>query len=155
MSEFQISTQDDISKVTLVSVPDVPGIAARVFGSLWAHGFNVQLITSSSSGTGGKVNLTFVLAKKDLQSAMFELKRIREDIKAEELAVDPKVALVTIAHPQLSQTPGVAGKAFDILASCNINVQAVCTSMTTLQCLIARNQLELAAQALQKEFGLS
>jgi aspartate kinase len=154
MSEFQISTQDDISKVTLVSVPDVPGIAARVFGSLWAHGFNVQLITSSS-GAGGKVNLTFVLAKKDLQSAMFELKKIREDIKAEELAVDPEVALVTIAHPLLSQTPGVAGKAFDVLASCNINVQAVCTSMTSLQCLIAKNQLELAAQALQKEFGLS
>src|SRR4030043_2474825 len=118
MSEFQISTQDDISKITLASVPDVPGIAARVFGSLWAHGFNVQLITSSS-GTGGKVNLTFVLAKKDLQSAMFELKKIREDIKAEELAVDPEVALVTITHPQLSQTPGVAGRAFDVLASCN------------------------------------
>lgn len=151
MPEFQISTQDDISKVTLVSVPDVPGIAARVFGSLWAHGFNVQLITSSS-GTGGKVNPTFVLAKKDLQSAMFELKKIREVIKAEELAVDPEVALVTIAHPLLSQTPGVAGKVFEVLASCKINVQAVCTSMTTLQCLIARNQLKLAAQSLRKEF---
>ena len=151
MSEFQISSQDDISKITLVSVPDTPGIGARVFGSLWAHGFNVQFI-SSSSGTVGKVNLTFVLAKKDIQPAMFELKKIREAIKAEELAVDPEVALISLTHPQLSQTPGVAGKAFDALACCDINVQAVSTSTNSLNCLISKNQLEQATQVLQKEF---
>ncbi|MDH4223985.1 MAG: ACT domain-containing protein [candidate division Zixibacteria bacterium] len=153
MSDYQISTQNDISKVTLVSVPDMPGIAARVFGSLWAHGFNVQLITSSS-GSAGKVNLTFILSKKDLQPAMFELKKIREEIKADELAIDPEVALISIIHPQLSQTPGVAGKAFDVLAGCDINIQAVSTSMTCLNCLIAKNQLEQATRALQKEFKL-
>lgn len=155
MSEFQILNQMDISKVTLVSVPDLPGIAARIFGSLWSHGMNVQLITSASCGTMGKVNITFVLAKKDLQSAMFELKKIREDIKAQELAIDPEVALVTVTHPQLSQTPGIAGRAFEVLATQKINIQAVCTSMTCLHCLIAKNQLDQATQALQKEFGLN
>lgn len=153
MPEFQVLSQREISKVTLVAVPDVPGIAARIFGSLWSHGVNVQLITSSS-GTTGKVNITFVLAKKDLQSAMFELKKIREDIQAKEVSIDPEVALITVTHPQLSQTPGIAGRAFDTLASQNINIQAVSTSMTCLHCLIAKNQLELAAQSLQKEFGL-
>ncbi len=153
MPEFQILSQKEISKVTLVSVPDVPGIAARIFGSLWSHGVNVQLITSSS-GTTGKVNITFVLAKKDLQSAMFELKKIREDVKAQEVSIDPEVALVTVTHPQLSQTPGIAGRAFDTLAAKNINIQAVSTSMTCLHCLVAKSQLDLASQALQKEFGL-
>ncbi len=110
MPEFQIQTQKDISKVTLASVPDLPGNAARVFGSLWSHGVNVQLITSSS-GTHGRVNITFVLDKRDLQYAMFELKKIREDIKAEELAIDQEVAVITVTHPQLSQTPGIAGRA--------------------------------------------
>jgi aspartate kinase len=153
MPEFQIQSLRDISKVTLVAVPDLPGIAARIFGSLWSHGVNVQLITSSSS-TSGKVNITFVLEKKDMQYAMFELKKIREDIKAEEVSIDPEVAVVTVTHPQLSQTPGIAGRAFDTLASHNINIQAVSTSMTCLHCLIAKNQLDLASRALQKEFGL-
>ena len=153
MNDFQLTTNPKVAKITLTKAPDRPGIAAQIFGSLWSHGLNVQLIVSSS-GTEGKVNITFAIDRNDLNHAIFELKSIKEEIGAQGLDIDKKVALITISHPRLAQTPGVGSRIFGTLSKVKINVEAVSSSSNSLTCMIAEGELPQAIEALQKEFAL-
>ncbi len=153
MEEFQVTVHSDVAKITLVSVPDKPGIAAQIFGTLWSHGLNVQLIVSSSSAKG-KTNITFAIAGNDLNRSILELKSARESVGAESLDIKPDAALISISHPKLSLTPGIANRIFSALSGINVNVEAVSSTPTCITCLLSRKDLSRSAEILQKEFGL-
>lgn len=154
MEEFQITSNSDVAKVTLNSVPDKPGVAARIFGSLWSHGLNVQLIVSSS-GTKGKTNITFAIAGNDLNHSILELKNAQELVGAESLDIKPDAALISVSHPKLSQTPGIANRIFSALSKASVNIEAVSSSHTCITCLLAKDDLLKSTEALRKEFELN
>ena len=154
MNDFQLTANSDVAKITLTQAPDKPGIGAQIFGSLWSHGLNVQLIVSSAS-TEGKVNITFAISKNDLDHAIVELKSIKEEIGAQGLDIDPDVALLTISHPQLAQTPGVGNKIFGSLSKVSVNVDAVSSSANSMTCMIRTCELPKAMETLKQAFGLS
>ena len=153
MEEFQITSNSDIAKITLNSVPDKPGIAAQIFGSLWSHGLNVQLIVSSSA-IEGKTDITFAIAQDDLNHSILELKNVKELIGAEGLDINPEAALISITHSKLAETRGIGKRIFSTLSKIKVNVDAISSTPTCITCLVSKDEALKSTQALQREFGL-
>lgn len=152
MPEFGITSKRDVAKVTLKSAPDRPGIGAQVFGALWSYDINVELV-SSTSGLEKRQDIILVVAKNHLNSAILKLKKIKEEIDAEDLLVDQNIAVISITHSGLSKTPGVGVKVFSALSNANINVEAVCSSTNAISCIIRAEDASRAEESLRKELA--
>jgi len=148
---IEISCNEDVCMITLNSAPDRPGIGAQVFGDLWSSGINVQMITSAPVAKG-KANITLTIGHKDLNHAIFCLKKVQQHIGAESLQVDSDAALLSVSAPNLAQTPGVATQIFKVLSEKNINVEAVSTSPTLISCIIQKAFASKATKALRQKF---
>jgi aspartate kinase len=152
MSEFNVTSRTDVAKVTLNSAPDRPGIGAQIFGALWSYDINVELV-SSAPAPEGKADVTLVVGKNHLNPAILKLQKIKEELDAKDLTVDHDIAIVSISHPQLSRTPGIAAKVFSLLSQVAINVEAISSSTTSIACVIREKEGEKAVQALREGLG--
>ena len=152
MSEFNVVSRTDVAKVILNSAPDRPGIGAQIFGALWSYDINVELV-SSAPAPEGKADITLVVGKDHLNPAILKLKKMKEDLDARDLTVDQDIAIVTVSHPNLSRTPGIAAKIFSILSQATINVEAISSSTTSIACVIREKEGQKAVETLQKELG--
>ncbi|MCK4385545.1 MAG: ACT domain-containing protein [candidate division Zixibacteria bacterium] len=149
MSQFDVTSRTDVAKVTLNSAPDRPGIGAQIFGALWSYDINVELV-SSAPAPEGKADVTLVVGKDHLNPAILKLQKIKEELDAKDLTVDQDVAIVTVNHPQLSRTPGIAAKIFSLLSQADINVEAISSSTTSIACVIREKEGQKAVEALQE-----
>ena len=152
MSEFDVTSRSDVAKITLNSAPDRPGIGAQIFGALWSYNINVELV-SSAPAPEGKADVTLVVGKDHLNPAILKLKKIKEELDAKDLTIDQSIAIVTVSHPKLSRTPGVAAKVFSLLSQANINVEAISSSTTTIACVIREKEGAKAVEILCKGLG--
>jgi len=153
MSEFVITSKTDVAKITLKSAPDRPGIGAQVFGALWSYDINVELV-SSTSGLEKKQDIILVVSKNHLNPSILKLKKIKEEIEAEDLLVDQNIAILSVTYSALSKTPGIGAKVFAALSLANINVDAVCSSTNSISCIIRMKDALLAEEVLRKELGV-
>jgi aspartate kinase len=149
MSEFDVISRTDVAKITLNSAPDRPGIGAQIFGALWSYNINVELV-SSAPAPEGKADVTLVVGKDHLNPAILKLKKIKEELDARDLTIDQDVAVVTVSHPKLSRTPGVAAKVFSLLSQAHINVEAISSSTTSIACVIREKEGGKAVEILCK-----
>ncbi|MFQ6002877.1 MAG: ACT domain-containing protein [Candidatus Zixiibacteriota bacterium] len=152
MTEFDVASRTDVAKITLNSAPDRPGIGAQIFGALWSYDINVELI-SSAPASEGKADVTLVVGKNHLNPAILKLQRMKEELDAEDLTVDHDIAIVTVSHPKLSRTPGIAAKVFSLLSQADINVEAISSSTTSIACVIREKEGQKAMEALSKGLG--
>lgn len=152
MSEFNVISRTDVAKVILNSAPDRPGIGAQIFGALWSYDINVELV-SSAPAPAGKADITLVVGKDHLNPAILKLKKMKEELDARDLTVDQDIAIVTVSHPNLSRTPGIAAKIFSLLSQADINVEAISSSTTSIACVIREKEGQKAVEALQKGLG--
>jgi aspartate kinase len=143
----------DVSKITLEGVPDRPGIAAEIFGTLGSKGFNVELVVSTG-GAGGRADISFAVLRAEEEKILRELETIRDEAGARSLTANSNVALVSIVGQHLSTEPGIAGRMFSALSKQGINIEVISTSMSSVTCLIDEAAVDRALQALRKEFGL-
>jgi aspartate kinase len=150
MPEFGVAARTDVAKITLKSAPDRPGIGARVCGALWSYDINVELVSSTSGLEKGQ-DITLVVTKDHLNSAILKLNKIKEEIEAKDLLVDHNIAVISITHSGLSKTPGVGAKVFSALSSAKINVEAVSSSTNAISCVIREEEISKAMEALKKE----
>ncbi len=150
MSDFVITSKTDVAKITLKSAPDRPGIGAQVFGALWSYDINVELV-SSTSGLEKKQDIILVVSKSHLNPSILKLKKIKEEIEAEDLLVDQNVAILSVTYSGLSRTPGIGAKVFSALSQAKINVEAVCSSTNSISCIVRAKDAPLAEEALRKE----
>jgi aspartokinase len=149
MSEFDVTSRTDIAKITLNSAPDRPGIGAQIFGALWSYNINVELV-SSAPAPEGRADVTLVVGKNHLNPAILKLKKIKEELDAKDLTIDQGIAIVTVSHPKLSRTPGIAAKVFSLLSEANINVEAISSSTTSIACVIREKEGKKAVEVLGK-----
>jgi aspartate kinase len=154
MDELHAVANREITKLTLEGVPDRPGIAAEVFGSLGSQGFNIELVVSTG-GSGGRADISLAVSRGDQDAAVRALDMIREEVGARSLAVNSKVALVSIVGQHLSTEPGIAGRMFRALSSHGINIEVISTSMSSVTCMIEEVRTDEAIAALRGEFKLS
>jgi aspartate kinase len=141
------------AKVTVVAVPDRPGIAARLFRSLADRGVNVDMIVQNTSHDG-TTDISFTIPKADLASAMEVSAPIAADIGAREVTNDSTIARVSIVGAGMKTNPGVSATMFETLSANGINIQMISTSTIRLSCVIDADRVEDAVQVLHSAFGL-
>jgi aspartate kinase len=141
------------AKVAIRGVPDVPGVAAKIFGALDEKSIVVDLIVQNVS-KDGRTDLTFTLGKSDLPKAKELIKKVAESISAEGVETDDQVAKVSIVGVGMRNHSGVAAKMFQVLSQEGINLQMISTSEIRVSCVIHAKYTELAVRSLHTAFGL-
>ena len=141
------------AKIAIRGVPDVPGIAAKVFGTLDEKAIVVDLIVQNVS-LDGKTDLTFTVGKADFAKAKEVVKKIAKAIGAKGVDTDDQIAKVSIVGVGMRNHSGVAAKMFKVLAREGVNVQMISTSEIKVSCVIHAKYTELAVRSLHTAFGL-
>ncbi|MBU6506755.1 MAG: aspartate kinase [Alphaproteobacteria bacterium] len=149
-----IAYSRDDAKVTLVKVPDRPGVAAAIFGPLAEHAINVDMIVQNISDDGRTTDLTFTVSKADLARTVKVLEAQRKALAYAELKPDPNVVKISVIGVGMRSHAGVAQKMFSTLANKNINIQVISTSEIKVSVLVAEEYTELAVRALHTAYGL-
>ena len=148
-----IAYSRDEAKITLRRVPDRPGIAAALFGTLSEQNVNVDMIVQNVSADG-TTDLTFTVGKADLPRAEAALDLVRAQVGYAEVLADPDVAKVSVVGVGMRSHAGVASTMFSALADKAINIQVISTSEIKVSVLIAAEYTELAVRALHAAYGL-
>ena len=143
----------DVAKITVVGVPDRPGIAAGIFGPLASAGISVDTIVQNAS-IQGITDLTFTVAKSDLSGAMVVVKPIAKSVGARECVSDAKLGKVSIIGSGIQNTPGYAARMFSALSEKGINIQLITTSEIRITCIIDENRVKDAVRTLHRVFEL-
>ena len=148
-----IAHETDVAKVTLLRVPDRPGVAASTFGPFGEAGINVDIIVQNVSHDG-TTDLSFTIAKSDLKRANTLLDDVAKMVGAEGFATDSDVAQVSVIGTGIRGTPGMFAKIFRTLADSGINIQMISTSEIDITCIIDRASVREAVRALHQAFEL-
>ena len=149
-----IAYSRDEAKITLVSVPDQPGVAAAIFGPLADNGINVDMIVQNVSHDNRSTDMTFTLPIADLDRAIATLEGNREQLEYKELRSDKDVTKISVIGVGMRSHAGVAQRMFTTLAEKGINIQVISTSEIKVSVLIAEEYTELAVRALHTAYGL-
>ena len=141
------------AKVALMSVPDRPGVAARLFGALSDHGVNVDMITQAVQAENIN-DIGFTVPRNDLDKAVEVATEVSKAIGAGEVVKDLDVAKVSIVGSGMVNHAGIAAKMFQALADGNINIQMIATSEIKVSCVISREQAQQAVRLVHNAFHL-
>ena len=148
-----IAYDKDQARVTLHEVPDVPGIAAAVFGPLSEKGVLVDMIVQNTS-LDGHTDITFTVSRKDLNQTLAIMDEVAKKIGASEVVHDVNVAKVSAIGVGMRNHSGVAARAFAALTQEGINILMISTSEIKITILIQEKYVELAVRILHDTFGL-
>jgi aspartate kinase len=143
----------NVAKITLVSVPDQPGVARKVFGPLADAGINVDMIVQNV-GHGGATDLSFTIPRVELAKAKRMLEPLVHDLGCRDLTTDSSVAKVSIVGAGIQNAPGYAARMFGTLADAGINIEMISTSEIRITTIIAEDRVEDAVRALHAAFQL-
>jgi aspartate kinase len=143
----------NVAKVTLVEVPDRPGVAAMVFEPLAEAGINVDIIVQNV-GHRGATDLSFTIPEGELARTKRLLEPLVQDLGFREMTTDSSVAKVSIVGAGIQNAPGYAARMFRTLADGGINIEMIATSEIRITCTIAEDQVEDAMRLLHAAFEL-
>jgi aspartate kinase len=148
-----IAANRDEAKITIVGVPDRPGIAYQILGPIGDANIDVDMIVQNV-GHDGLTDLSFTVHRNDYRRALEILKPVKEHINAREVIGGDKIAKVSIVGVGMRSHAGIASTAFRALAEEGINIQMISTSEIKISVLIDEKYTELAVRVLHKVFGL-
>ncbi len=143
----------DVAKITVVGVPDRPGIAAAIFESLAKAGISIDTIVQNAS-IENITDLTFTVAKSQSAKAMQLVAPIAKSIGARDCISDSKLGKVSIIGTGMQNTPGYAARMFGALSEQSINIQLITTSEIRITCIIDEDRVGGAVRALHRAFEL-
>ncbi|HEY32611.1 MAG TPA: aspartate kinase [Dehalococcoidia bacterium] len=143
----------DVAKVTVVGVPDRPGIAAAIFEPLAAANISVDTIVQNAS-IDNITDLTFTVSRGQLEEVMEVIKPITQEIGARECVSDATLGKVSIVGTGMQNMPGFAARMFSALSEKGINIQLIATSEIRITCIIDEAKVKDAVRALHRAFEL-
>ena len=141
------------AKLSILRVPDRPGIAARVFGALGDRNIVVDMIVQNI-GRDGLTDISFTVARADRPRAEETLAGVSQEVGAEGILADDRVAKVSIVGVGMRSHAGVASRMFETLSRENVNIQMISTSEIAVSCVIEDKYTELAIRSLHDAFEL-
>jgi len=144
----------NVGKITVVGVPDRPGIAASIFAPLAKAGISVDTIVQNASIMDKITDLTFTVTKSDLAKAMEVVAPIAKSIGARDYVSDAKLGTVSIIGTGMQNTPGYAARMFSALSEKNINIQLITTSEIRITCIINEDEVKDAVRVLHRAFEI-
>ncbi len=141
------------AKITIVGVPDKPGIAARIFGPVAEAHINVDMIIQNIS-QAALTDLSFTVPRADLKKAVPLIQGVAKDIEAKSVSVTEAIAKVSLIGVGMRSHSGVAAKMFEVLSREGVNIMMISTSEIKISCVVEEKYLELAMRSLHSAFGL-
>ncbi len=148
-----VVTDTSEAKVTVVAVPDKPGISAALFEPLAAANVNVDMIVQNTSHDG-TTDISFTIPKADVATAETIVQRIAAEVQARGVEHDSGIAKISLVGAGMKTSPGIAAKMFRVLADEGINIQMISTSTIRISVVTSATDLDKAARALHTAFGL-
>ncbi len=148
-----VVTDTSEAKVTILGVPDKPGVSADIFEPLANANINVDMIVQNTS-TEGETDISFTVPKAELADADAIVKRVAATIGAKGVTSNTSIAKVSIVGVGMKSSPGIASKMFRVLAENDVNIEMISTSTIRISVVTAVADLDTAAQALHTAFGL-
>jgi len=142
------------AKVSILGVPDKPGIASHVFRPLADEGVNVDMIVQNVAADG-RTDISFTLPKEDLRRAEPILNQVRDRVDARGVETDPDIAKVSLVGAGMKSHPGVAADMFDALADAGINIDIISTSSIRVSCVVRATEVTGAVRAIHDKFHLA
>jgi aspartate kinase len=146
-----VTYDKDEAKVTLLGVPDRPGLAAQIFGPIAEANIVVDMIIQNASAAG-TTDLTFTVPKADYKKAIAVVENMADSIQAKGVTVDPHIAKVSIIGVGMRTHAGVAARMFQVLSRAGVNIEMISTSEIKVSVVIDEKNTERAVRALHKEF---
>ncbi len=146
-----VTHNDKEMKFTLFGVPDQPGIAGKVFGPLSEGGIIVDMIVQNVS-KDSKTDISFTAPTDQREDVVEILSSLSSDLDAEGTDSDENVARVSIIGAGMKAESGIASKMFSILGKNEINIGMISTSPIRISCVIPKNDMNKAIEALHEEF---
>jgi aspartate kinase len=144
------------ARVTLLGVPDEPGIAGRIFTALAHANVNVDMIIQNEPlSDGRRADMSFTVARDDIRVARTALEPLVEEVGIGGIAMDEEMGKVSIIGAGMRSHPGVAAKVFNVLGAAAINIEMISTSPIKISCVIAGERVPEAVQLLHAAFNLS
>jgi len=143
----------DEAKITIMEIPDHPGIASNVFGPVAEAGINVDVIVQNVSEEG-HTDITFTVPRSDYAPTMKIMAGLSKELGASNFKGDDTVAKVSVIGVGMRSHAGVAQKMFHVLAAEGVNIQMITTSEIKITVVIEEKYVELAVRALHSAFGL-
>jgi len=144
----------DEAKITLLGLPDKPGVSFKVFAALADANVNVDMIVQSRARTSETANMTFTVGKRDAARAMELIRAVQAEVGFEDANIDEDVAKVSVVGVGMRSHAGVAKTMFGALAERGVNIQVISTSEIKTSVLIEAAYTELAVRALHAAYGL-
>ncbi len=147
-----ISSSDEDAKITLIGIPDKPGIAYKIFSSLAAKNLNIDMIVQNITDDGKLTSLTFTINKNEVNVAEKALKGSRINFNA--MHIDKKICKISVVGLGMKSHIGVAKRMFETLAKNKINIQVISTSEIKISVLILKSKKNIALKELHKAYRL-
>lgn len=148
-----VTRDNDIVRISLVEVPDVPGIAFKIFSTLASRNINVDIILQSL-GRDSTKDISFTVPRGQMGEAIAALSDTVEALHAKEITCDDSVAKVSVVGAGMESHPGVAAKMFEALADSGINIKMIATSEIKISVLIDRTESEKAVNVIHEAFDI-
>lgn len=146
-----VARDNDVARISVIGVPDVPGIAFKIFSLLAARKINVDIILQSI-GRHGTKDISFTVSRMHAEQAVSVIEEVRPMLRYEQLVCDSTISKVSIVGSGMVANPGVASKMFEALSEANINIQMISTSEIKISVLIDEADSERALNAVHNAF---
>ena len=148
-----VAHDDSESKVTIVGVPDKPGVAAQIFREIADEGVNVDMIVQNVSHDGS-TDMSFTAPKADIPRLSQVVERVVSEVGAGSFSVDDGISKVSLIGAGMKSHPGVAADMFEAMSDEGINIEMISTSSIRISCVIRAADTEKAVRAVHSKFGL-
>jgi len=146
-----IMQSDGRALVKIMSVPDHVSVAGTVLRAMGDHQINIEMLLESFD-IDDCGNFSIVIDQKDLDQALAVLETIRSAIDAKAISYTPDVAVVTVFGPHLREKPLVHGAMFSSIAAVGISSLAICTSISSISCVVEGQYLDMVVGSLEETF---
>jgi aspartate kinase len=150
-----VTHSTDEARVTLLGVPDHPGVAGRIFTALAEANVNVDMIIQNEpESEGAAADMSFTVPRADLTTARLALQPVVADVGIGSVLEDPKMGKVSVVGAGMKSHPGVAAKVFSTLGGEGINIEMIATSPIKISCVVQGDRVAQAVRALHEAFEL-
>jgi aspartate kinase len=141
------------AKMTLLGVPDRPGVSALLFESLAQANVNVDMIVQNTS-IDGTTYISFTLPLGDIATALPILKKVGDEVGAKGVSQDENIVKLSLVGAGMKSSPGIAAKMFRVLADNDVNIEMISTSEIRISVITDSEDVKKAVQVLHTAFGL-
>jgi aspartate kinase len=144
---------DHLASISVLAVRDRPGIAAAVLDALGQQNLNVQFVVQMIDHQE-QAQMVLCVDRTDLQKSLSAIETIRGEVEPQAVTSNEEVASLAIFGPDFRERPGIAGKMFRAMAERGINILAISTSISTVNCIIELSKVKDALEAINEHFDL-